>query len=67
MKEVTIKDIVKICSGRLVCGQEDIVCHHFSKDTRQIEEGDIYVGIKGGNFDGSKFWKRRFSESKICG
>ncbi|MFR8104462.1 MAG: UDP-N-acetylmuramoyl-tripeptide--D-alanyl-D-alanine ligase [Clostridia bacterium] len=62
MKEVTIKDIVKICSGRLVCGQEDIVCHHFSKDTRQIEEGDIYVGIKGGNFDGSKFYEDAFAK-----
>ena len=33
-------------------------CINFSKDTRTIKQGDIYIGIKGENFDGSKFWKK---------
>ena len=28
------------------------------EDTRTIQKGDIYIGIKGEKFDGSEFWKQ---------
>ena len=37
---------------------ENLECENFSKDTRTIQKGDIYIGIKGENFDGSQFWKQ---------
>lgn len=58
MKEMRIKDIIKITGGTLIVGDEELICENFSKDTRTIEEGDIYIGIKGEKFDGSKFWKQ---------
>ena len=58
MKELKIKDILKVTNGKLVIGNEELICNSFSKDTRTIEKGDIYIGIKGENFDGSQFWKQ---------
>ena len=43
---MTVKDIIKICNGKLLCGDENIVCENFSKDTRTINTSDVYVGIK---------------------
>ena len=57
MKEIKVKDILSVANGKLVIGNEDLICNNFSKDTRTIENGDVYIGIKGENFDGSSFWK----------
>ena len=53
-----IKDILKVINGKMLIGDEKLVCDSFSKDTRTIQNGDIYIGIKGENFDGNKFWKQ---------
>ena len=58
MKDITVKDILECTGGKLITGNENIVCKEFSKDTRTIKEGDIYIGIKGENFDGNVFWKK---------
>ena len=57
MKELLVKDIIKVTNGKLIIGNENLVCNNFSKDTRTINKGDVYIGIKGEKFDGSKFWK----------
>ena len=57
MKNLKVKDILKVTNGKLISGNLEYECENFSKDTRIIEEDDIYIGIKGENFDGSKFWK----------
>ncbi len=54
---LTVKKIVDICNGKLVCGDENIKCTSFSKDTRTIQKGDTYIGIKGEKFDGNLFYK----------
>ena len=56
--KMKIKDILRVTNGELVVGKEELECNEFSKDTRTIKEGDIYIGIKGEKFDGSKFWKQ---------
>lgn len=53
-----IKDILKVTNGKLIVGNEEIECDNFSKDTRTIQKGDIYIGIKGEKFDGNQFWKQ---------
>lgn len=62
---MTVKDIIKICNGKLLCGDENIVCENFSKDTRTINFGDVYVGIKGENFDGNLFYKDAIKNGAI--
>ena len=57
MKSITIKDVIEITGGELILGKEDVVLENFSKDTRTINQGDCYIGIKGANFDGNLFWQ----------
>ena len=53
-----VKDILNVTNGELINGNNELICENFSKDTRTIEKGDIYIGIKGANFDGNQFWKQ---------
>ncbi len=54
--KLAIKDIVKVCHGRLLCGSMDTVIESYSKDTRTIQKGDCYIGIKGENFNGNDYY-----------
>lgn len=66
-KDILVKDIIRITNGKLLCGNENIVCDNFSKDTRTINNGDIYLGIKGEKFNGSIFYKEAFEKgAKGC-
>ena len=53
---ISVKKIVEITNGNLIYGDENIICKTYSKDTRTINKGDTYLGIKGENFNGSNFY-----------
>ena len=53
-----IKEILKVTKGKMLFGNEELEVENFSKDTRTIQKGDIYIGIKGEKFDGSNFWNQ---------
>lgn len=53
-----VKEILEVTKAQLITGDENLECENFSKDTRTIEKGDIYIGIKGEKFDGNEFWKQ---------
>lgn len=57
MKSILVKDLLSITKGQLIVGKQDTICENFSKDTRKISKGDVYIGIKGEKFDGSCFWE----------
>lgn len=57
-----VKDILNITNGQLIIGNQELECENFSKDTRTIQKGDIYIGIKGEKFDGSEFWKQALDD-----
>lgn len=57
---MNVGDIIKVTGGKLILGDRKLICETFSKDTRTIKKGDIYIGIKGEKFDGSQFWKQAF-------
>ena len=66
MKEIKVKDILKLTNGNLITGDEELLCENFSKDTRTIQKGDIYIGIKGAKFDGNQFWKEALKNGANC-
>ncbi len=67
MKNIYVKDIINLCHGQMLIGNELEKCNDFSKDTRTIKEGETYIGIKGENFDGNKFYKEAFAKgAKVC-
>lgn len=64
---MNVKDILNITNGQLICGDENLECINFSKDSRQMNEGDVYVAIKGENFDGNDFYLDAIKNgAKIC-
>lgn len=67
MKQITVQDIINISNAKLICGNKEIVCENFSNDTRQIQQGDVYIGIKGEKVDGNKFYETAFQNgAKVC-
>lgn len=65
MENLKIKDIVKACNGKLLFGNEEEIVEGFSKDTRNINKGEIYVGIKGENFDGNSYYIEALEKGAI--
>ena len=64
---IYVKDIIDKFNGKLLCGDINLVLDNFSHDTITIQEGDIYVGIKGESFDGNKFYKDALEKgAKAC-
>ena len=53
--ELSIKEVVTGCRGRLICGDEDVVISGVSTDTRTIEPGMLFIPVRGEKFDGHKF------------
>ena len=60
--KITVKEILNITNGKLIIGKEDEICENFCKDSRQIKKDDIYLGIKGENFNGSIFFEECFEK-----
>lgn len=63
---LTIKKLCDICHGELIGNDANIFAPSFSKDTRTINPGDIYIGIKGENFDGNLLYNEAFNKGAIC-
>lgn len=66
MQNLTIGEIVKETRGKLINGNENQEIDGFSKDTRTINVGDIYVGIKGETLDGNSFYKEAFEKGAVA-
>lgn len=63
---IYVRDIIDKFGGTLISGNIDLEIKNISKDTRTINEGDIYIGIKGESFDGNKFYKDAFDKGAIA-
>ena len=59
-KNLTVKDIIECTNGKLIMGDENIVCKNFERDSRLIKKDDIFIAMKGENFNGNKLWKNAF-------
>jgi len=67
MKKIYVKDILRECNGILLCGNELMECNNFSKDTRNIKRGDVFIAIKGDTFDGNKFYEDALDKgASVC-
>lgn len=65
MKDILVKDIIRICNGKLICGNEETVCEKFCRDSRTVSEGEVYLGIKGETYHGSTFYKEALKNGAI--
>lgn len=67
MKQIYIKDIIKICNAELLCGTEAETLTDVTRDTREIKQGDTYIGFKGEHNDGNLLYGDALEKgAKIC-
>ena len=65
--EFDVNKIIEICNANVAFGNTEIKCEEFSKDTRTIQPGDVYIGIKGENFDGNMFYENALENgAAVC-
>lgn len=65
--ELRVKDIIKLCNGKLLCGSQEIICSDFCKDSREVKKDDVYIGIKGEKFNGSDYYKQALEKgARVC-
>ena len=64
---MTIREIIKITRGKLLCGNPDVdvKAHKICTDSRLIEQGDLFIALSGVNFDGNDFTGRAFLKGAI--
>lgn len=55
MENVKLEEIIKAVNGELVITGEKDEYNSVSTDTRKIEKGDIFIALKGENFNGNNF------------
>ncbi len=51
----TVKDILTASKGKLLSGNPDEILTGLSTDTRKIKKGELFLAIKGGQYDGHSF------------
>ena len=57
---IYVKDIINVTNGKLITGNENEICEFFCKDSRQIKNGEIYLGIKGESINGGLYFEEAF-------
>lgn len=63
-----IKEIAKITNAKIIFGAENDLINklpNFSTDTRTISKGDVYIALKGANFDGENFIDKAIENGAI--
>ena len=64
---IYVRDILRLCNGKLINGNEDQQCINFIKDTRELNKGDVYIAIKGDVYDGNTFYKDAIKKgASVC-
>ena len=54
-KIVTVNKILEVCDGELIIGNKELEVNSYSKDSREIKLGDMYLGIKGERVNGNQY------------
>lgn len=66
MHSIYVKDVVRVCHAKLLCGYVDLELTQFCIDSRKATNGDVYVGICGETVDGNDFYKEAIRKGATC-
>lgn len=55
MENITVKDIVEITGGVLLCGSEDTPVTELCTNSKEIQEGHLFVPLSGAKVDAHRF------------
>ncbi|MFH1778518.1 MAG: UDP-N-acetylmuramoyl-tripeptide--D-alanyl-D-alanine ligase [Candidatus Omnitrophota bacterium] len=60
-----VKTILEATKGLLLSGKDEVTFIGISTDTRRIKRGELFVAIKGQNFDGHDFTQKAQSKGAV--
>lgn len=49
--KITIKDLIEKSNGKLIQGNENLIFENLCKDTRELQQDQIYLGFQGEKFN----------------
>jgi UDP-N-acetylmuramoyl-tripeptide--D-alanyl-D-alanine ligase len=58
MNPLPLSQIAQFAGGRISCGDETVVIEKVSTDSRILRPGELFVALRGQNFDGHNFVER---------
>ncbi|MBV9008068.1 MAG: UDP-N-acetylmuramoyl-tripeptide--D-alanyl-D-alanine ligase [Verrucomicrobia bacterium] len=61
MDPLPLHEIAEFAGARIDCGDRETVIERVSTDSRSIEPGDLFVALRGDNFDGHAFLRAAIS------
>lgn len=64
-KTITVNKILEICNGELLSGNRDLEVDSYSKDSRNIQAGDMYIAIRGERVNGNDYIESAFENGAI--
>jgi len=65
MEIMTLKEIAKAVDGRVI-GNENLLINSVTTDSRNIEKKDLFIALRGENFDGHDFIADFFNNGGIA-
>src|SRR6266481_5572179 len=58
MNPLPLSEIARFAGGSISCGNETVVIEKVSTDSRTLKSAELFVALRGENFDGHKFVER---------
>lgn len=55
MLDLTLKEIIDITQGSTAATNTNVIINNISTDTRSLESGDVFLALKGDNFNGEDY------------
>lgn len=59
--EMTVREIIAACGGKLLCGDPDTVATSVAIDNREVAQGSLFVPLKGKKTDAHTFLQAAFA------
>ena len=53
---MNLEEVIKFVDGKVICGDLNTKINNIKIDSRKIKKGDTFIGIKGDNYDGNKYY-----------
>ena len=61
----SVKEILDATGGQLISGRDNIYFSNISIDSRTTKNGELFLALKGKNFDGHDFIEDAFNKVNI--
>lgn len=60
--EINFKELLKWIDGEVLIRNKEVEFNKLSTDTRKIEKNDVFIGLKGENFNGNRYVGEAFDK-----